>query len=77
MINNLEKNISDFVITEQEFGEILKVKPNTIRTWVKRGKIPQRIIFKLPNTTKGTIRFIKDEVIKWITGGLTNGTIQE
>ena len=69
--------MSEFVITEQEFSKIMKVKPNTIRTWVKRGLIPQELIFKLPNTTKGTIRFIKDRVIEWITGGGINGYIQE
>lgn len=62
--------MEDLVITELEFSRILKVKPNTIRTWVKRNKIPQEIIFKLPNTKKGTIRFIKEKAFNWIGGNL-------
>ena len=69
--------MENILITDKEFAKLMKVSPMTIRTWVKRGKIPQKIIFKLPDTTKGTTRFIKDKVIEWITGGLTNGTIQE
>jgi hypothetical protein len=61
--------MTDLLITEQEFSQIMKVRPNTIRTWVRRKKIPKDIIFKLPDTTKGTTRFIKDRVIKWITAG--------
>ena len=61
--------MTDLLITEQEFSQIMKVKPNTIRTWVRRNKIPKDIIFKLPDTTKGTTRFIKERVIKWITQG--------
>ena len=65
--------MQDLMITESEFSKIMKVKPDTIRTWVKRNKIPQDIIFKLPDTKRGTVRFIKDKVIKWITGGCYNG----
>ena len=61
--------MENILITDKEFAKLMKVTPMTIRTWVRRKKIPNEIIFKLPDTTKGTTRFIKDRVIQWITGG--------
>lgn len=57
-----------FLLTESQLAEILQVKSGTIRTWVKRGKIPKSIIFRLADSPKGTIRFISSKVLSWLSG---------
>lgn len=56
------------LLTERQLAEIVQVKVGTVRTWVKRGMIPENAIFKLPNSPKGTIRFIEYKIKQWLTG---------
>ena len=58
------------LLTDVELAEYFKVKPKTIRTWKFRNQIPNEVIFKLPNTNKGTVRYIKSKVDAWINGTL-------
>lgn len=58
------------LLTDKELAEFLKVNPNTIRGWKFRKQIPPEIIFKLPNTNKGTVRYIKSKVEAWVNGTL-------
>lgn len=58
------------LLTDTEVSELFKVEKETIITWVNRGKIPDKVMFKLPNTKKGTRRFIKSRLEDWINGCL-------
>lgn len=58
------------LLTDEELSKIFKVDKATIITWVHRKKIPGQAIFKLPNSKKGTRRFIKSKIEEWINGGL-------
>ena len=58
------------LLDENEMAELFKVKPTTIRTWKHRKKIPSEVMFKLPDTEKGTVRFIKSRVEDWVNGRL-------
>jgi len=64
------------LLTVAELSKVMKVKEDTIKTWVRRKQIPQSVIFKLDNTKKGTIRFIAEKVKLWLMGELkTNGCL--
>ena len=58
------------LLTDVELAEIFKVKKETIRSWKNRKQIPEEVMFKLPGTKKGTVRYIKEKVEMWIKGEL-------
>lgn len=58
------------LLTMNEVSKIFKVENSTVRTWLNRNKIPPSVIFRLPDTKKGTVRFIKSELEDWISGRL-------
>jgi excisionase family DNA binding protein len=47
----------------KELGFYLKVKSSTIRVWVSQGTIP---FLKLQPGEKGTVRFDRKEIDRWI-----------
>lgn len=57
------------LLTDEEVSKMMKVKLETVRTWVHRNVIPSQIIFKVPGS-KGTRRFIKSRLEDWINGSL-------
>lgn len=62
--------MEDILLTETDLANIFGVKPSTIRVWKSRNQIPDKVMFKLPGTTKGTVRFVKSKVMDWINGCL-------
>ena len=58
------------LLTTKEVSKLFKVEESTVRTWLNRNKIPEAAIFKLPDTKKGTTRFIKSKLEDWISGCL-------
>lgn len=60
----------DELLTNEELAAIFKVKKETVRSWKNRNQIPEEVMFKLPGTKKGTVRFIKSKVYEWINGDL-------
>ena len=44
-----------------EIADVLKVKPRTIKEWVRKGFIPH---FKI----KRNVRFSKEAVMRWVEG---------
>ena len=62
--------MGEILLDENEMAELFKVQPTTIRTWKNRKKIPSEVMFKLPDTKKGTVRFIKSKVEDWVNGRL-------
>lgn len=61
------------LLNEEDLAKVFKVQPSTIRTWKNRKQIPEEVIFKLPDTKKGTVRFIKSKVEDWVNGRLQKG----
>lgn len=61
------------LLDENDMAKLFNVQPSTIRTWKRRKQIPQEVIFKLPGTEKGTVRFIKSKVEDWVNGKLQKG----
>lgn len=59
------------LLTNEELAGIFKVKKETVRSWKNRNQIPEEVMFKLPGTKKGTVRFIRSKVMEWINGTLT------
>ncbi len=51
----------------KELSAYLKVKQGTIRAWTSGGIIPH---VKLGPGEKGVVRYLKEEVDKWIKGNL-------
>lgn len=48
--------------TFKEFCALLKANPNTVKTWKRRGDIPQKLFFKIG----GTVYIYKDDFEKWV-----------
>lgn len=44
------------LITFKEFTKLLKANPNTVKSWKRRGDLPQEIFFKIGGTL-----YIKEE----------------
>ena len=60
------------LLTIKEASEILKAKESTVRTWINRGVIPERIL-----VTIGTSRrFVLSKLNEWLES-LTTGTIKD
>ena len=50
------------LITFKDFCKLLKANPNTVKTWKRRGALPQNIFFKIG----GTLYVLKDSFEKWM-----------
>ena len=61
----------DMLLTDEGLAGVFNVSVNTVRSWKHRNQIPEQVIFKLPNTKKGTVRYIKSKVEDWINGCLS------
>jgi len=57
----------DEYLTMREVAERLKLRPQTIRLWVKKNEIPHYRIRK-------NVRFRQDEIEKWIKSGCAAAT---
>ena len=58
------------LLDDTDLADVFGVAVSTIRSWKTRGQIPKEVVFKLPGTKKGTIRYIKSKVESWINGKL-------
>lgn len=65
--------MADELLTDVGLADMFKVSRSTVRSWQSRGQIPKEVVFKLPGTKKGTIRYIKSKVCNWINGTLEKG----
>lgn len=55
---DLPRNVDEPLMTEDEIADYLRVKPSTVRTWVKQGKIP--------HVKAGSLnRFRREDVDRW------------
>lgn len=48
--------------TFKEFCTLLKANPNTVKTWKRRGDLPQKLFFKIG----GTVYILKDKFEQWV-----------
>lgn len=62
--------MNDLLLDDNGLAEVFGVATSTVRSWKSRGQIPEQVIFKLPDTKKGTTRYIKERVNDWINGRL-------
>ncbi len=53
----------DQLLTPQELARWINVKPSTIYKWSALGYIPR---VKLGGNIKGSIRFVRIEIMKWL-----------
>ena len=51
------------LITFNEFTNLLKANPNTVKSWKRRGDLPPEIFFKIG----GTLYVLEDKFNAWIT----------
>lgn len=65
MLRRLNKMTNDIeVLTVDEVAAMLKIEPRTIYRKVEDNEIPG--VFRVGPT--GSIRFVKEEILKWIQG---------
>lgn len=62
---------NELLLNDEGLANVFSVSVNTVRSWKHRNQIPEQVIFKLPNTKKGTVRYIKSKVEDWINGSLS------
>lgn len=60
----MEKNMTNALLSIAETAEILKAKKSTVRTWILRGNIPPELVLKIG----GSVRIRGNKLIKWING---------
>ena len=60
----MEKNMTNALLSIAETAEILKAKKSTVRTWILRGNIPPELVLKIG----GSVRIRENKLIKWING---------
>ena len=58
------------LLDDTGLAEVFGVATSTVRSWKSRGQIPEKVIFKLQDTKRGTTRYIKERVDDWINGRL-------
>ena len=51
------------LMTFNEFVKILKISPNTVKTWKRRGDLPPEIFFKIG----GTLYILEDKFDEWVS----------
>ena len=56
-------------LTFKEVAEVFKVDELTVKSWVQRGQLPKFVLWKLPNSKRGTIRIIKSKLEEWQQNG--------
>ena len=57
------------LLTFEEVANIFKVDVDTIKCWVQRGQLPRYVLWKLPNSKRGTVRIIKSKLEEWQQNG--------
>ena len=73
------------LLTPKEFCELLKINAKTESRWRKDGIIPKNLYFSKQWRRRQTVRYIEDEVEKWVrhsdlqgnrrpTGRISNGS---
>lgn len=52
------------LLTPEQVGEMLQLKPDTIRAWAKKGKLPG--VVRLTGARRGIVRFVEAEILRFI-----------